>query len=745
MALCQRFISINPDRDMKSKFPVDITNHQAKNWEELKQMVYAILHQNVTNFYILKVDSSKNLISKKNTYALIFDKQISKDNVETILRNKCTSEFEMRLSATDLQEFDVLDKPAKYDINRIELRKMNKLNVLEEIKNLFGVYCDIESDICILKGGALEIRNAVAYLKDECPESLRNYFKRAKKRPLTNDSDSDDDQFDENGHALTFQDRNTKVFLYEGDLTKVNTDSVAISVGPNFEHSVGVASAVMNLAGPEARQACINKKSIRPGDVHMISVQTTMPVSYILTTNATLAFCHYTFSSPIDIIESCYKNCITEADKGNLKSVAFPLFGCGFNKLPVEEVVNAFLNGLRDSNSRLEEIHIVELETRIFNKLKSCIKIKLKGDVKPCQHPKKRKDSAAVATNDVDMELPNYVMKNGLNVVCRTGEILKEKSTVLIFPLLYGYNSYEGFPYDLVRFIGTYNYSKYKRILENMTPFSYDEFIENKFETALNNILTELDSFNNVTSVSLYPWTDKFYSLDMTNSIIKVFNDFPKPKNINIVTVLHEQRHIVQTFHQAIKRFKEPPQSMNEKCPICLDNIDMIYTTLPCSHTFCKTCLDQWLKGKGVCPVCKAYVAKTLGNQPEGQMGFYRDSTCLPGFENCGTIVIHYSFPSGIQGPQHPNAGVPYSGTTRQAYLPDNADGKEVLNLLKKAWDEKLLFTIGRSVTTGMDNSVIWNDVHHKTSRSGGPTVYGYPDPTYLNRVKEELRAKGIY
>jgi hypothetical protein len=51
------------------------------------------------------------------------------------------------------------------------------------------------------------------------------------------------------------------------------------------------------------------------------------------------------------------------------------------------------------------------------------------------------------------------------------------------------------------------------------------------------------------------------------------------------------------------------------------------------------------------------------------------------------------------------------------------------------------MFTIGRSSTTGEDNVVIWNDIHHKTSRTG---TYGYPDYTYLTRVKKELAAKGI-
>ncbi|KAJ7374766.1 E3 ubiquitin-protein ligase dtx3l [Desmophyllum pertusum] len=78
------------------------------------------------------------------------------------------------------------------------------------------------------------------------------------------------------------------------------------------------------------------------------------------------------------------------------------------------------------------------------------------------------------------------------------------------------------------------------------------------------------------------------------------------------------------------------------------------------------------------------------------------------------------------------------------AYLPNTQEGREVLQLLRRAFDARLLFTVGTSNTTGRSNQITWNDVHHKTNLSGGPYRFGYPDPDYLRRVKEELAAKGI-
>ena len=134
----------------------------------------------------------------------------------------------------------------------------------------------------------------------------------------------------------------------------------------------------------------------------------------------------------------------------------------------------------------------------------------------------------------------------------------------------------------------------------------------------------------------------------------------------------------------------------------------------------------------------------------------------LPGYEKYGTIEIHYHIPGGSQGKEHPNPGQSFHATSRTAYVPDSPEGRKVVQLLKKAFEARLIFTVGTSHTTGATNAVVWNDIHHKTSTTGGPTKlvviltkfqllllyiycsYGYPDPTYLSRVLEELAAKGI-
>ncbi|XP_004675218.1 PREDICTED: E3 ubiquitin-protein ligase DTX3L [Condylura cristata] len=179
-------------------------------------------------------------------------------------------------------------------------------------------------------------------------------------------------------------------------------------------------------------------------------------------------------------------------------------------------------------------------------------------------------------------------------------------------------------------------------------------------------------------------------------------------------------------------------------CVICLDTISDKQVLSKCKHVFCTPCIRQAMAAKPVCPVCQVYYGVQKGNQPEGTMHTMVLPISLPGYESCNTIKVTYNMKEGIQTKEHPNPGVRYSGTQRSAYLPNNREGNEVLTLLRRAFDQKLIFTVGYSRTTGTSNVITWNDIHHKTSLSGGPESFGYPDPDYLKRVKQELKDKGI-
>ncbi|XP_055055927.2 uncharacterized protein [Misgurnus anguillicaudatus] len=210
----------------------------------------------------------------------------------------------------------------------------------------------------------------------------------------------------------------------------------------------------------------------------------------------------------------------------------------------------------------------------------------------------------------------------------------------------------------------------------------------------------------------------------------------------------NQTQNTTQDYGTPNMQEKKIVEAKEETCPICLETIRKAdCEMLPrCKHCFCKDCLKSAFQVKPACPICGEIYGSLTGTQPkEGTMNYSKDDSSLPGYEKYGTITIKYYIPNGVQGKEHPNPGQSYHGASRTAYLPDSTEGRKVLKLLERAFNQRLTFTVGRSSTTGINNVVTWNDIHHKTSRTGGPTNYGYPDPEYLKRVQDELKAKGIY
>jgi deltex-like protein len=194
-----------------------------------------------------------------------------------------------------------------------------------------------------------------------------------------------------------------------------------------------------------------------------------------------------------------------------------------------------------------------------------------------------------------------------------------------------------------------------------------------------------------------------------------------------------------------------PPQLIpldvddDEDCTICYNSYPSTdsssWKTLQCSHKVCTGCYAQieitrttmsGLTHTGVkCPFCQGMSGIEIGTCPNGVMTVSQLPSACDGYPGFGTISISYF----ISDPKYP--------LNRIAYIPNTPKGKKILALLRTAWDRRLCFTIGTSVTTGTENSVVWN-IHHKTAMKGGVQAHGYPDPGYLERVLLELKACGI-
>ncbi|XP_077930571.1 putative E3 ubiquitin-protein ligase DTX2 isoform X4 [Halichoerus grypus] len=123
---------------------------------------------------------------------------------------------------------------------------------------------------------------------------------------------------------------------------------------------------------------------------------------------------------------------------------------------------------------------------------------------------------------------------------------------------------------------------------------------------------------------------------------------------------------------QVIKKYTEELKTApDEDCIICMEKLSVVsgYSDVTdsktigpmavghlakCSHAFHLLCLLAMYcngnkDGSLQCPSCKTIYGEKTGTQPRGKMEVFKFQVSLPGHEDCGTILIVYNIPHGIQ------------------------------------------------------------------------------------------------
>uniref|UniRef100_A0A8B9EPJ1 E3 ubiquitin-protein ligase n=1 Tax=Anser cygnoides TaxID=8845 RepID=A0A8B9EPJ1_ANSCY len=135
------------------------------------------------------------------------------------------------------------------------------------------------------------------------------------------------------------------------------------------------------------------------------------------------------------------------------------------------------------------------------------------------------------------------------------------------------------------------------------------------------------------------------------------------------------------------------PSGYGDACESSTIKPEMVGRLTNCQHSFHMLCVLAMYSngnkdGSLQCPSCKTIYGEKTGTQPKGKMEVSTFPQSLPGHKDCGTIQIVYHISRGIQGPEHPNPGMPYTarGFPRYCYLPDNEKGRKVRYRAMTTW-----------------------------------------------------------
>lgn len=105
-----------------------------------------------------------------------------------------------------------------------------------------------------------------------------------------------------------------------------------------------------------------------------------------------------------------------------------------------------------------------------------------------------------------------------------------------------------------------------------------------------------------------------------------------------------------------------------------------------------------------------------------------------------GYLDVEYRIPAAQQRSFHQHPNVWHNGVHRLAYLPDTAEGRNMLLRFQYAFLNGLCFEVGQSIASGLDDQVRWSPaLPHRTGTTGGPQRFSFPDRAYLPNTSRDL------
>ena len=145
-----------------------------------------------------------------------------------------------------------------------------------------------------------------------------------------------------------------RIRILEGDITKQKVDAIVNAANTSLLGGGGVDGAIHRAAGPELLRACKEIGGCPTGEVR-VTPGFHLPAQYVFHT-AGPVWSGGGAGEP-ELLASCYRNCFREAEKRQVRTLAFPAISTGVYGYPLEQATQIAMQ---------ETLRFLEMEDRLL-------------------------------------------------------------------------------------------------------------------------------------------------------------------------------------------------------------------------------------------------------------------------------------------------------------------------------------------------------------------------------------------
>jgi O-acetyl-ADP-ribose deacetylase (regulator of RNase III) len=160
-----------------------------------------------------------------------------------------------------------------------------------------------------------------------------------------------------------------KIGVVEGDITQQDVDAVVNAANNRMRGGGGVDGAIHAAGGPAVFEDCVRRfpDGLATGDAGWTTAGR-MPARWVI---HVVGPNYNAGQRDRSLLTSCYRRALEVADELGAKTVAFPLISAGVYGWPRDDAVDAALETLRATPTRVEVARMVAFGKSTYDRIRA--------------------------------------------------------------------------------------------------------------------------------------------------------------------------------------------------------------------------------------------------------------------------------------------------------------------------------------------------------------------------------------